>query len=173
VNAKLLLALMAGLFAMAVGSVLVHVCAFASARIEVAAVLVVWACLSLDTTRAAVASWAAGYLFDLMTGAPTGLYALVAVLTFVVCRVVVVIVDVRGTVGFAALCAFIDALHQLIAYGLMGFFAGRTGPQPASTSLYALPATAALTGLCAAALHPLFHRLDLAFDREESSSLLR
>ncbi|MBS2027221.1 MAG: hypothetical protein JST54_04880 [Deltaproteobacteria bacterium] len=172
-NAKLVLALAMGLAAMAVASVIVHAFGLPSARIEIAAILVVWACLSLDTTRAAMCSYAAGYLFDVMGGAPTGLYAFVAMLTFVVCRVVVVVVDVRGPVGFAALCFFIDSIHQLIAHGLIAFFAGRTGPQPAHAALVALPATALFTALAAAAMHPLFQRLDRAFDREESSALLR
>lgn len=172
-NAKLVLALLLGTLAMAVSAALVHLCGLHAARIEVVSVLVVWACLSLDTTRAALCSYAAGYLFDLMTGAPTGLFAFVAMLTFVVTRVVVVIVDVRGVVGFAILCAGIDGVHQLLAHGLIAFFAGRSGPQPSHAALYALPATALLTGLCAAALHPLLHRLDARFDREESSSLLR
>lgn len=172
-TAKLVLGLLLGTLAMAVSSTALHLFGLQAARIEVVSVLVVWACISLDTTRAALCSYAAGYLFDLMTGAPTGLYAFVAMLTFVVSRVVVVMVDVRGPVGFAVLCAGIDAVHQLIAHGLIAFFAGRTGPQASPAALYALPATALLTGLCAAALHPFFHKLDLRFDREESSSLLR
>jgi hypothetical protein len=173
VNAKLGLALVVGLAAMAVSSSLVQVLALSQARIEISAVLVVYACLSLDTPRAALCSYAAGYLFDLMTGAPTGLYVFVAMLTFVVCRVVVVVVEVRGVLAFTALAAFIDTVHQLLAYGLIDFFAGRQGPHAAHAALLALPATAALTGLAAAALYPAFNRLDLEFDRDESSTLLR
>lgn len=172
-NAKLAGALGLGLFAMAASGALLHVFGFAQARIEIAAVLVVYACLSLDTTHAALCSWAAGYLFDLMTGAPTGLYAFVAMLTFVVCRVVVVVVDVRGVVAFSALTFLIDAIHQLLAYGLIDFFAGRTGPHAAHAALVTLPATCLLTALAAAALYPAFERLDHRFDRDESSTLLR
>ena len=171
-NRKLFLALLLGLCAMAVSGALVHVLGLSQARIEVAVALVVYACLSFDTPRAALCSYAAGYLFDLMTGAPTGLYAFVAMLTFVVCRVVVVMADVRGVAGFAVLTLFIDAVHQLLAYGLIDFFAGRTGPHAGPAALYALPATAALTALAAAALYPAFHQLDLAFDRDEASSLI-
>lgn len=170
---KLPLALGLGLLAMAASGVLVRVFGFSNARIEIAAVLVVYACTALDTTRAAICSFAAGYLFDLMSGAPTGLYAFVAMLTFIACRVAVVMVDVAGPLSFGLLCAFIDAIHQLLAYGLLSFFAGRTAPHPASAALYALPATCLLTGLAAAVLFPAFQRLDEAFDRPDSSGLVR
>jgi rod shape-determining protein MreD len=170
---KLPLALGLGLLAMAVSGVLLRVFGFSNARIEIAAVLVVYACTALDTTRAAICSFAAGYLFDLMSGAPTGLYAFVAMLTFIVCRVAVVMVDVSGPVSFGLLCAFIDGIHQLLAYGLLTFFAGRSAPHPSSAALFALPATCVLTGIAAAVLHPLFNRLDLAFDRPDTSGLVR
>lgn len=172
-TAKTILALLLGTLAMAVSAVVVRLCGFSNARVEIAAILVVYACLSLDTLRAAFTSFAAGYLFDLLSGAPTGLYAFVAMLTFIVCRVVVVMVDVRGPASFGALCFFIDASFGLIAYGLLVFFAGRTAPHPAQAALYAVPASALCTGVAAAILWPLFHRIDLAFDREESRGLLR
>ena len=168
-TAKLVLGVVVSLFAMAVASVVVHVLGLGKARIEVVAVVVVWACLSLDTTRAAFCSFAAGYLFDLMSGSPTGLYPLVAMLTFAVCRVAVAMVDVSHPAGFAVLCGVIDCVHQLLAWGLIALFV-QAG---AHSILAAIPATASLTALGGLALYPIFHRLDLAFDREESSVIYR
>ena len=172
-NAKVILSLMLALVAMSVSSVLVRICGFDVARVEVAAILVVYACYGLDNMRAAILCFCGGWLFDLMTGAPTGLYPFVAMLTFVICRVVIVLVDVRGAVSFALLCGVMDAFHQLLAWGIIDFFAGRTGPHPSRAALAAIPGTMLLTALCAAAMWPAFKRMDLAFDREESSSLVR
>jgi rod shape-determining protein MreD len=167
---KGLLALLMGLAGMAVSSVLAHRLGLEVTRIELDAVLVVYACISLTTMQAALCSFAAGYLFDLMSGNPTGLYAFVAMLTFMLCRIVIGLVDVRGGFGFAALCAFIDAAHQLLAYATLSTFSSRSGG-PAHSALLAVVPTALLTGLVGLLLYPLFHKLDLAFDREESSLL--
>ena len=167
---KAVLATLMGLVSLSLASVLAHRLGPGGLRLEVTPVLVAYACLALNTPQAAAVSFAAGYLTDLMTGVPTGLYALAAMLTFVVCRVAAALVDTRGRWGFGALAAAMDVVHQLLAFGLLSLFAGRSGG-PALGSLSVVLPTAALTGAYALLLWPLFHRLDLAFDREEPGLL--
>jgi rod shape-determining protein MreD len=167
---KSVLSLGLGLLAMTLARVATHQLGLEQARFEIPAVLVVYACLSLNTLQAALVSFASGYLFDLASGHPTGLYAFVAMLTFMVARVVVVLVDVRGPVGFAALSAFIGVVHQLLAHGTLLLFTGASGGR-VPAAMWSIPPSALLTGLAGLLMYPVLNRIDLAFDREESSVL--
>jgi hypothetical protein len=167
---RLALSLALSLVAMAAASVVTHRTGLVDAHIEVVAAFIAYFCMSLDTLPAAVGSFSVGWFFDVMTGYPTGLYPLVAMLTFVVCRVVVAMVDVRSAASFGLLVVLTDAFHQLFAAAVVDLFSGRANP-PTQPMLAAIPLTALLTGLSAVILFPAFHRLDLSFGREESSLL--
>ena len=58
--------------------------------------IVAFLSLRAGLLEGAVASYAIGYLLDLMSGRPTGLYTLLAVVTFLLGRIAASLVDVRS-----------------------------------------------------------------------------
>lgn len=126
-------------------------------RIDVTVALVAFLALRARPLEGAFASYGIGYLLDLMSGRPTGLYTFLAVLTFLVARLAASLVDVRNKVSFALFVAGADLGHGLLAV----FFSWMTSKGAASAgSLAGLPLQALLTGLAAFALYPLLKRFE-------------
>ena len=69
-----------------VESVAVKVFGFSVIRIDVTLALVVFLGLRANTVEGAFTSFAIGYLLDVFTGRPTGLYPFLAVLVFLLVR---------------------------------------------------------------------------------------
>ena len=93
---KLLLTLVLTLLFLALESVAVKYMGLGVARIDVTVAIVAFLSLRAGLLEGAVASYAVGYLLDLMTGRPTGLYTLLAVVTFLLGRIAAGLVDVRS-----------------------------------------------------------------------------
>jgi rod shape-determining protein MreD len=80
--------------------------------------IVAFLSLRAGLLEGAAASYAVGYLLDLMTGRPTGLYTLLAVVTFLLGRIAAGLVDVRSGRSFALFAMAADATHGVLAWGI-------------------------------------------------------
>lgn len=164
---KLALTLVLTLLFLALESVAVKYVGLGVARIDVTVAIVAFLSLRAGLLEGAVASYAVGYLLDLMTGRPTGLYTLLAVVTFLLGRVVGSLVDVRSARSFALFAMAADATHGLLAWGI-GSVSGR---QMALSGLSGLPLEVLLTGLAALLLYPLLKRFGLGAERRDPGLL--
>jgi rod shape-determining protein MreD len=138
-------------------------------RLDVTLVLIVFLGLRATTLEGAFASFAIGYLLDVFTGRPTGLYPFLAVLTFLLTRMLSSLVDARARALFAFICAAAALGHGLLA----AFFSWLTSRSGAGTmvSLSGLPLEVALCGFAAALMWPLLRKIDPADERPQAGTL--
>lgn len=146
-------------------SVVVKYLGMSVTRIDVTVAVIAFLALRASVTEAAISSFAIGYLLDLMSGRPTGLYTFLAVLVMLAGRLGSSFVDVRSAVSFAAYAMGLDVLHNLLAL----FFTWMTarGTTGVGFSFSALVIQMLLTALAALLLFPLFRRMDSGSDRHE------
>ncbi|MBF5041446.1 hypothetical protein FGE12_03540 [Aggregicoccus sp. 17bor-14] len=144
-------------------SVVVQKAGMAITRIDVTVVLIAFLALRARLVEGALSSFAVGYLLDLMSGQPTWLFTFLAVLSFLVGRVVATLVDVRSPLSFALFTMGGDIGHGLLA----AFFTWLTtkGGNPLAAMLPSLPMQVGLTGLAAFLLYPLLRRFDQGHER--------
>jgi hypothetical protein len=114
-------------------------------------------------------AFAVGYLLDLMSGRPTGLYTFLAVLTFVLGRSARSFLEVRGPAGFALFAMGMDVVHGLLALLVTSLTSKTWGVAVLSPA--GLPLEVLLTGLAAFALYPLLQRFGPAGERIEPGLL--
>lgn len=165
---KFLVTVGLALLLLTVESVLVQQMGMAISRIDVTVVLVAFLALRASTQEGAISSFAVGYLLDLMSGQPTGLFTFLAVFIFLLGKLVVKLVEVRSRLTFALFAMGADVGHGLLA----SFFTWLTAREGvAAVTLSGLPTQVALTGLAAALLHPLLRRFEV--ERPSSVGLLR
>lgn len=138
-------------------------------RIDVTVVLVVYLALRASTLEGAFAAFACGYLLDVMGGQPTGLHPFLAMLTFIVGRVLGSLVEVRSVMSFGLFVVGADIGHMLLA----AFFTWltSTGGYTVSTGLSVLPLQVLLTGTEACLLYPLLRKLELGPERSRFGEL--
>jgi rod shape-determining protein MreD len=139
------------------------------ARIDVTVVLVAFLALRAGTLEGALSAFGVGYLLDLMSGRPTGLYTFLAVLVFLVGRLTAQMVSVRSALAFALFAMAADLGHGLLAVGL-SWLTSPTG-QAVFSNLRALPLQVFLTGLAAVMLYPLLKRIDAGGERPQLGML--
>ena len=164
---KLLITLVLTLFLLALESVVVKYLGLSVARIDVTVAIVAFLALKAGLLEGAVAAYAVGYLLDLMTGQPTGLYTLLALVTFLLGRMAASLVDVRSGFSFAGFAMGADVAHGLLAWGISEV----SGKQPHLAGLGGLPLEVVLTGLASLALYPLLRRFGLGAERREPGLL--
>ncbi|ATB27149.1 hypothetical protein [Melittangium boletus] len=151
-------------------SVLVQQLGLAISRIDVTVVLVAFLALRASMLEGAISSFAVGYLLDLMSGQPTGLFTFLAVFIFLLGKLVARLTDVRGRATFVLFAMGGDLTHGALA----SFFTWLTTKDgSASALLPGLPLQVTLTGLAAALLYPLLRRFEVSQDRTSSAGLLR
>ncbi|MFP2928833.1 hypothetical protein ACLESO_27275 [Pyxidicoccus sp. 3LG] len=149
-------------------SVVVKQAGLVLGRIDVTVVLVAFLALRATLLEGATSAFAVGYLLDLMSGQPTGLYTFLAVFTFLVGRLVATFVDVRGAMSFALFAMGADLGHGLLA----SFFTWLTVKDGGTGSLLSgMPLQVVLTGAAALALFPLLKRFEASQERQ--AGLLR
>jgi hypothetical protein len=149
-------------------SVVVKQAGMVLGRIDVTVVLVAFLALRATLMEGAFSAFAVGYLLDLMSGQPTGLFTFLAVFIFLVGRLVATFVDVRGGVSFALFAMGADVGHGLLS----AFFTWLTVKDGSTGSLLSgLPVQILLTGAAALALFPLLRRFEA--DKERQAGLLR
>ncbi|HEX9508125.1 MAG TPA: hypothetical protein VF947_06940 [Myxococcales bacterium] len=154
---KFATAVVLALVLLSVEGVLVKHLGLSVTRIDVTVAIVAFLALRASLLEGATASFAVGYLLDLMGGHSTGLYTFLAVFLFLVCRLAASSVDVRSPVGFAIFAAGADFIHTLLAV----FFSWLISRDAAFGSIFSsIVLQVALTGAAALALYPLLRRFE-------------
>jgi hypothetical protein len=167
---SLLSASLLALVLLAVESVLVKYLGLTLARIDVTVAIVAFLALRAGLLEGACGAFAVGYLFDLMSGRPTGLYTFLAVLTLLLGRVARSLVEVRGPAGFALFAMGVDAVHGLLAL-LVTWLTSKTLGVATILSPAGLPLEVLLTGAAAFCLYPLLQRFGPSGERVEPGLL--
>jgi hypothetical protein len=125
-------------------------------RIDVGLAIVVYVGLAATTMEGAFTAFAVGYLLDVFTGRPTGLYPFLAMFVFLLVRGVSQLVDGRSRGGFGLFVAAAAFGHGLLA----GFFSWLTARQEGGVSWTGLPLQVLLATAAGLALWPLFKRIE-------------
>jgi hypothetical protein len=162
---KFLLTVFIALVLLIVESVVVKYLGLSVSRIDVTVALVAFLALRAGTLEGAFSAFAVGYLLDLMSGRPTGLYTFLAVLTFLVGRLTAQMVSVRSGLAFALFAMAADLGHGFFAV-LLTWLTSPTG-QAVLSNLAALPLQVFLTGIAAWLLYPLLKRIEPGGDRPQ------
>ena len=146
-------------------SVAVKYLGFAITRIDGTVAVVAFLALRAGTLEGAISAFSVGYLLDLMSGRPTGLYTFLAVLVFLAGRLAAQLVHVRTAFAFALFAMAADVGHGLAAV-LLSWLTVSSGRGVLAT-LAALPLQVVLTGLAAWLLYPLLKRIDAGAERPQ------
>lgn len=152
---------------LAVESALVKALGLEAARVHVGLAVVVFVALRGGALEGAFTAFAAGYLVDVFTGRPTGLYPFLAVLVFLLVRGAAQLVDGRSRRAYGLFLAGAAFGHAL----LVAFFTWLTSRQGGGVAWAGLPLQLALTTGVGVALWPLFRRLAPGVERAEAGSL--
>jgi rod shape-determining protein MreD len=137
-------------------SVLVKTFGFEVTRIDVGLALVVYAALRATTVEGAFSAFAVGYLLDVFTGRPTGLYPALAVLIFLLVRGGGMLVDGRTRGSYALFIAAATFGHALLAM----LFGWVTSSEGHVSSLSGVPLQVVLTVLAGMAMWPLLKKIE-------------
>jgi len=154
------------LFLLTVESVGVKYLGFSVTRIDVTVAMIAFLALRASVMEGAVSAVAIGYLLDLMSGRPTGLYTFLGVLMFLFGRLSNSFFDVRSAPSFALFAAAVDAVHGLLALFFSWMTSGSVG-----FSLGGFVFQVLLTGAAAFALYPLLRKVDPGSERPEIGAL--
>ncbi len=134
------------------------------------AAVVVHLGLHAGNVDGAVAAAGVGYVLDLMSGTPKGLFTFLAVALFLLVRAVGAAVDVRGRAGFAALSG-LGALTLSLGAVQLTRYTADPPESPGLRLLGRLLVEAILTGALAPLVGMGMRRLDGLFPREEAGLL--
>lgn len=162
---RFVLTLLLALLLLTVESVAVKYLGFEVTRIDVTVAMIAFLALRASVMEGAVSAFAVGYLLDLMTGHPTGLYTFLGVLVMLLGRVGNNLLDVRTAPSFAAFALGMDVLHSLLAIAFT--WLTRRGEGGVGFSFGAFVLQAALTGAAAYLLYPLLKRIDPGAERPQ------
>jgi rod shape-determining protein MreD len=143
---------------LSVEAVLEKTFGFEGARIDVTIVIVVFIAVRSRTIEGSLTSFAIGYLLDVFTGRPTGLYPSLAVLVFLLARAAAQLFDGNSRLGHALFSAAATVGHSLVVFLLMWLTSKNVDGRV--LSLTAAPLQALLTGIAAAVLFPLLSRIE-------------
>lgn len=150
-------------------AVLVQRAGLVLSRVDVTVVLLAFLALRASLLEGAISAFSVGYLLDLMSGQPTGLFTFLGVFIFLGGRLVHSLMDVRGAPAFVLFTMGADVAHGLLA----AFFGWLTVKDGSATAvLPGLPLQVALTGAAALALYPLLRRLEARQERAQAGGLL-
>ena len=166
---KFLTTVVLALILLTVESVVVRYLGFSVARIDVTVVLIAFLSLRASLVEGAVSAYAVGYLLDLMSGQPTGLYTFLAMVVFLLGRSGESLVDLRSSAAFVLFAMGADLTHGALAR----FFTwmASKGSAPLGAQIGALVIQALLTGAAALVLFPLLRRLESDADRPRAGLL--
>lgn len=157
------------LFLLALESVLVKTFGFEVTRIDVGLALIVYAAVKSPLLQGAFTAFSVGYLLDVFTGHPTGLYPALGVLVFLLVRAAGVLLDGRSRVAYVLLTAGATLGQSLLAV-LFHWLTSADGDGHA-LSLSGVPLQVLLTALAGFALWPLLSRIEPG-ERPRPGSLL-
>ena len=166
---KFALTVLLALLFLTLESVLVKYLGFAVTRIDVTVAMIAFLALRASLMEGALSAFAIGYLLDLMSGRPSGLYTFLGVLVFLLGRVSHSLFDVRSASAFALFAAATDAVHGLLALFFNWMTTRQAGAFGFSPGGFA--AQVALTAVAAFALYPLLRKIDPGSERPEMGAL--
>lgn len=139
-------------------SVLVKTFGFEVTRIDVGLALVVYAALRCTTIEGALSAFSVGYLLDVFTGRPTGLYPALAMLVFLLVRAAGLVLDGRSRGSYALFVAVGTVVHALLAV-LFSWLTSAAGSGHV-LSLSGVPLQVVLTTLMGVAMWPLLKKIE-------------
>lgn len=143
---------------LSIEAVLVRTFGLEVTRIDVTMVLIVFVAVRSKTVEGALTAFVIGYLLDVFTGRPAGLYPALAVTVFLLARAAAQLLDGKSRTGFALFTVGATLGHSLVAF-LLTWLTSRNA-EGRVLSLTALPLQALLTGLVALALFPLLVKIE-------------
>ena len=143
---------------LSIEAVLVKTFGFEVTRIDVTIAIVVFMAVRSKTIEGSLTSFAIGYLLDVFTGRPSGLYPALAVLVFLLARAAAQLLDGKSRLGYALFSAGATVGHSLVAF-LLTWLTSKNADGRV-LSLTAVPLQALLTGLTAAVLFPLLSKIE-------------
>lgn len=143
---------------LSIEAVLVKTFGFEVTRIDVTIAIIVFMAVRSKTIEGSLTSFAIGYLLDVFTGRPSGLYPALAVLVFLLARAAAQLLDGKSRLGYALFAAGATVGHSLVAFLLMWLTSKNADGRV--LSLTAVPLQALLTGVTAALLYPLLSKIE-------------
>ncbi len=160
--------LIVGLLLLPLEAALLPFVGLSTARADVVLCAVVFLAVGgAATLWSAAASFLLGLVADLLTPVHPGLFALTALLVFMLVRLSPLGREVRGAVSFAVVVALASAVQQLVALGLLSLV-GQKIPRAYG---WPLAQSVLLTTLVAPGFHWLATQLDRGLTREDTSLL--
>lgn len=143
---------------LSIEAVVVKSLGFDVTRIDVCVAIIVYIGLRGTTLEGALTAFTVGYLLDVMTGRPTGLYPFLGVLVFLIARATSQLVDGRSRIAFTIFTAVATFGHSLLAF-LFTWLTSRNGEGRVLT-LSGLPLQVLLAALAAFSLYPLLKKIE-------------
>ncbi len=143
---------------LSIEAVLVKTFGFEVTRIDVTIAIIVFMAVRSKTIEGSLTAFAIGYLLDVFTGRPSGLYPALAVLVFLLARAAAQLLDGKSRLGYALFAAGATVGHSLVAFLLMWLTSKNADGRV--LSLTAVPLQALLTGVTAALLFPLLAKIE-------------
>lgn len=143
---------------LSIEAVLVKTFGFEVTRIDVTIAIIVFMAVRSKTIEGSLTAFAIGYLLDVFTGRPSGLYPALAVLVFLLSRAAAQLLDGKSRLGYALFAAGATVGHSLVAFLLMWLTSKNADGRV--LSLTAVPLQALLTGVIAALLFPLLSKIE-------------
>ena len=165
---KYLSMLLIALVVLSAESALARVFGWNRAAVDVTMALVVYLAIHGATVEGAFTAFSLGYMLDALSGRPTGLFAFLAVLLFVVARVANMLIDARTRGLYALATAAATVAHALLA-AFFTWLTSRGGGQ--SASLAGLHWQVLATAVAAWLLWPLLVKVYPAQERPEPGVL--
>jgi rod shape-determining protein MreD len=165
---RLLVMLALSMVVLSLQAAVVRVFGFGTAPIDITVMLVVYVAIFCPNVEGAFTAFTLGYLLDALSGRPTGLYAFLAVLMFLLARLGNSLIDARSRPLFAmASAAGTVAMGVLAAF--FSWMTSREGGQ--SAGLKTLPWQVLITFLAALVLWPVLRKLNPGQDRPDPRAL--
>lgn len=154
---------------LAVESVLAQALGLEITRLEATAALVIFIGVRGTVLEGAFTAFAVGYLLDVFTGRPTGLYPFLAMVNFVGAKLISQVMDGRSLLGFSAFVAVGSAAQALLAL----FFTWLTSRSLVghAFSLRGLPLLVVFAVLVGALLYPWLKKLEPGEARQDPGAL--
>jgi len=143
---------------LSIEAVLVKTFGFEVTRIDVTIAIIVFVAVRSKTIEGALTSFAIGYLLDVFTGRPSGLYPALAVLVFLLARAAAQLLDGKSRLGYALFSAGATVGHSLVAF-LLTWLTSKNADGRV-LSLTAVPLQVLLTAITAALLFPLLAKIE-------------
>jgi rod shape-determining protein MreD len=165
---RVLATLTLALLVLSVEAAVVRVFGWSAAPIDITVALVVYVAIFAPTVEGSVTAFGLGYLLDALTGRPTGLYAFLAVLLFLMVRVANGLVDAR-TRGLYAVATGAGTLATGLLAAFFTWMTSRGGGQAAS--LKGLPWQVLFTFIAAFLVWPLLRKVNPGQERPEPGVL--